>query len=129
MINEQVLSEKLKYLIEMNLKSTYFKLINLYVEFEYLDKSETKIENYDVSIKFDYEGALEPDMYEFAHGIRMMSEKLRDVLNEYVVTRDGKIVNKDKINCYASEGSVWQITYETDTTHIFDMSYRFHYQD
>ena len=34
MINEELLSEKLKYLITMNSKSTHFDIMNLYIEFD-----------------------------------------------------------------------------------------------
>lgn len=129
MINQDVLSEKLKYLLLMSAKKHRFEIMNFYVEFDYTSQNREVIDSYDIDVKFDYEGALDPDIYSFAHDIQRMSEKMRDILSEYVVTRNGKIVEKDKINCIPDEGSIWEMTYVADTSHIFNMSYRFHYQD
>ena len=63
MIDEKVLSEKLKYLITMNSKSTHFDIMNVYIEFDYVDQEHTKIANYDIDVKFDYQGAIEFDLY------------------------------------------------------------------
>ena len=127
MINEEVLSEKLKYLIIMNAKPKLFEVMSVYIEFEYIDQNHTKLENYDVDVKFDYNGALDFDMYSFAHDIQRMSEKLRDVLNEYVITEEGKIVEGKNSNCFATEPMIFNIEYEADTKHIFDLGYKFNY--
>ena len=127
MINEELLSEKLKYLITMNSKSTHFDIMNLYIEFDYIDQEHTKIANYDIDVKFDYQGALDIDMYSFAHDIQRMSEKLRDLLNEYVITNDGKIVEGKNSNCFATEPMIFNIEYEADTKHVFDLGYKFNY--
>ena len=57
MINEEVLSEKLKYLIIMNAKPKQFEIMSVYVEFNYADNSHEKLESYDIDVKFDYGGA------------------------------------------------------------------------
>jgi len=129
MINEEVLKEKLKYLIIMNAKPKMFEIMTVHIEFEYIDQNHTKLTNYDVDIKFNYEGALEFDMYSFAHDIQRMSEKLRDIINEYVITKDGKIVSGDKTNCFSTEPTIFSIDYKVDETHIFDMGYRFSYAE
>ena len=127
MINEEVLSEKLKYLIIMNAKLKMFEVMNVYVEFDYIDQNHTKLANYDVDVKFDYQGALEFEMYSFAHDIQRMSEKLRDILNEYVITEDGKIVEGKNSNCFATDPMVFSIEYKVDEKHIFDLGYKFTY--
>ena len=127
MINEEVLSEKLKYLIIMNAKPKMFEIMNVYIEFDYIDQNHTKLANYDVDVKFDYQGPLEFDMYSFVHDIQRMSEKLRDIINEYVITRDGKIVEGKNSNCFTTEPLVFSIEYEADTKHIFDLGYKFNY--
>jgi len=127
MINEEVLSEKLKYLIIMNAKPKMFEIMNVYIEFDYIDQNNTKLANYHVDVKFDYLGALEFDMYSFAHDIQRMSEKLRDIINEYVITRDGKIVEGKNSNCFTTEPLVFSIEYEADTKHIFELGYKFNY--
>ena len=127
MINEEVLKEKLKYLIRIAAKGRQFDIIDMYFEFTYTNESHDKMESYDIDVKFDYEGPLEPDMYSFAHDIQRMSEKLRDVLNEYVVTEEGKIVEGKNSNCFATEPMIFNIEYEADTKHIFDLGYKFTY--
>jgi UDP-N-acetylglucosamine 2-epimerase len=129
MINEEVLSEKLKYLIIMNAKPKQFEVINVYIEFEYTDASHEKLESYDIDVKFDYQGALDFDVYSFAHDIQRMTEKLRDVLHEYVLSPDGKLVNGDSLHCFSGEPTIFSIDYKVDETHIFDIGYRFRYSD
>ena len=128
MINEEVLSEKLKYLIVMNAKPKMFEIMNVYIEFEYIDQNHTKLSNYDVDVKFDYLGALEFEMYSFAHDMQRMSEKLRVILSEYVITEDGKIVEGKNSNCFTTDPMVFSIEYKVDETHIFDLGYKFIYK-
>ena len=127
MINEEVLSEKLKYLIIMNAKPKMFEVMNVYVEFDYIDQNHTKLANYDVDVKFDYGGSIEFEMYSFAHDIQRMSEKLRDILSEYVITEDGKIVEGKNSNCFSTDPMVFSIEYKVDEKHIFDLGYKFTY--
>jgi hypothetical protein len=129
MINEEVLSEKLKYLILMSAKRNQFEIMNVYVEFNYTDESHEKLESYDVDVKFDYEGSLEFEMYSFAHDIQRMSEKLRDVISEYVISQDGKLINGNSSKCYPSDPLVYSIEYKVDEKHIFDLGYKFNYHD
>jgi hypothetical protein len=129
MINEEVLSEKLKYLILMSAKRNQFEVMNVYVEFNYTDESHEKLESYDVDVKFDYEGSLEFEMYSFAHDIQRMSEKLRDVISEYIISQDGKLINGNNSKCYPSDPMVFSIEYKVDEKHIFDLGYKFNYHD
>jgi len=129
MINEEVLSEKLKYLILMSAKRNMFEIMSVYVEFTYTDESHEKLESYDVDVKFDYEGSLEFEMYSFAHDIQRMSEKLRDVISEYIINQDGKIINGNDSKCYPSDPLVFSIEYKVDEKHIFDLGYKFNYHD
>jgi hypothetical protein len=129
MINEEVLSEKLKYLILMSAKRNQFDVMNVYVEFNYTDESHEKLESYDVDVKFDYNGSLEFEMYSFAHDMQRMSEKLRDVISEYVISQDGKLINGNNSKCYPSDPLVFSIEYKVDEKHIFDLGYKFNYHD
>jgi hypothetical protein len=129
MINEEVLSEKLKYLILMSAKRNQFEIMNVYLEFNYTDESHEKLESYDVDVKFDYEGSLEFEMYSFAHDIQRMSEKLRDVISEYIISQDGKLINGNNSKCYPSDPMVFSIEYKVDEKHIFDLGYKFNYHD
>lgn len=128
MINEEVLSEKLKYLITMNAKPKQFDIMKIHIEFEYIDQGHQKLSGYDLDITFDYEGALDFDMYSFAHDIQRMSEKLRDILNEYVITQEGKILSGANSNCSSTEAMVYNISYEVDNKHVFNLGYKFQYE-
>ena len=129
MINEAVLLEKLKYLITVNAKLKMFEIMSIYIEFEYTDESRTKLRNYDIDVKFDYHGPLEYEMYSFAHDIQRMSEKLRDILNEFVVSEEGKIVSGTNANCYTTDPMIFSIEYKADESHIFELGYKFHYEN
>ena len=129
MINEEVLSEKLKYLITMNAKPKQFDVMKIHIEFEYIDQGHQKLSGYDIDITFDYEGALDFDMYSFAHDIQRMSEKLRDVISEYIISQDGKLINGNNSKCYPSDPMVFSIEYKVDEKHIFDLGYKFNYHD
>jgi hypothetical protein len=129
MINEEILSEKLKYLILMSAKRNQFEIMNVYVEFNYTDESHEKLESYDVDVKFDYNGSLEFEMYSFAHDMQRMSEKLRDVISEYIISQDGKLINGNNSKCYPSDPMVFSIEYKVDEKHIFDLGYKFNYHD
>ena len=129
MIKEEVLSEKLKYLITMNAKQKMFNIMSVHVEFEYTDQNHEELSSYGVDIKFDYEGPLDWDMTSFAHDIQRMSEKLGDALNEYVITQTGKIVNGNKSNVFSIEPMIYNIDYKVDELHVFNLGYTFKYAE
>ena len=128
MIDEKVLEEKLKYLVMMESKPD-FNILSFYIEFDYYDDTKKKIDSYDINIKFDYNNLLDADIHSFAHDISRMSEKLELSLNKYIITREGKIVSGDLNKGSATDGAVWEIEYEADNKHIFDMSFGVHYHD
>ena len=125
MIDVKILSEKLKYLIIMNSKPN-FDIQEIYFDFDY---NENKIDNYDVNIKFDYNGTLDNDINSFGYDIKRMSEKLQVIIDEYTITQEGKIIKGDTGKAFSSEGVVWSINYVADEKHIFDMSFRIHYTE
>ena len=128
MIDEKVLEEKLKYLVIMESKPE-FNILEFYIEFDYYDNPIKRIDTYDINIKFDYNYSLDPDIYSFAHDIQRMSEKLKNVLNQYIITQEGKIVAGNLTKGFTDNGSVWEINYAADNKHIFDMSFRVHYHN
>jgi hypothetical protein len=128
MINTDILSSKLKYLILMNAKSTQFEIIDVYIVFDTTNNGET-IFSYDVDVKFDYQGAIEFDLYSFTADIEKMMDKLSELVSEFMITSDGKLVKGENANCFASEPSIYSIDYEVDTKHIFNLSYKFNYHD
>jgi hypothetical protein len=125
MIDVKILSEKLKYLIIMNSKPN-FDIQEIYFDFDY---NENKIDNYDVNIKFDYNGGLDNDINSFGYDIKRMSEKLQDIIDEYTITQEGKIIKGNTGKAFSSEGVVWSFNYVADEKHIFDMSFRVHYTE
>ena len=129
MINEEVLSEKLKYLIIMNAKPKMFDIMTVHIEFEYIDQNQTKLANYNVDVKFDYNGAIEFDLYSFAQDIKIMSDKLEKIISEYVITEDGKIVSSSNSNCYTTDPIIFSIDYQVDEKHVFDLGYKFRYDN
>ena len=129
MINEEVLSEKLKYLIQMNARSNQFEIINIYIEFEFSDVYHTKIINYDIDVKFDYMGGIDFSMDDFLVDVGRISQKMNEILSEWVITQDGKIARGANSNCYSVETLVFNIEYKADETHIFDLGYKFQYEE
>ena len=128
MINEQILKEKLKYLITMD-SSKWFDIMDVYIEFDYTSQSHDKLFGYDLDVKFDYHGVLDFDLESLVYGIQKMSDELQKILTEYVITQDGKIVQGDKSDCYATGPMVYNIEYEADTKHIFTLGYKFRYTE
>jgi hypothetical protein len=129
MINEKILEEKLKYLITVNAKSQKFDIMKIYIEFEYIDQERTKLLSYDIDITFDYQGGLEFEVEAFSYDIRRMTHKLTHILDEYVINSDGKIVSKDKSNCFSLDPVIYRIEYKVDETHIFELGYKFNYAE
>lgn len=129
MINEEVLSEKLKYLIQMNAKANQFNVEKIAIEFEYIDQLHTKLDNYDIDIKFDYEGRIDFDLYSFVQDIKAMSDKLQAIISEYVITKEGRIVSSSNSNCYTTEPLIFNIEYEVDTKHVFELGFKFRYDE
>jgi hypothetical protein len=101
----------------------------VFVEIEYLNQEHTKIGNYEIDIRFDYEGVLEPDINTFTYDVQNMSYKMGDLLSAYVITEDGKIVTNKKGNITISEAMVWKMDYKADELHFFNLSYRFGYDN
>jgi predicted AlkP superfamily phosphohydrolase/phosphomutase len=129
MINEEVLKEKLKYLIRIGAKTHQFDIMDMYFEFTYTNESHDKLESYDIDVQFDYQGALDFDMNSFTNDISRMSEKLRDVLSEYVISREGKLVSGINSNCFSAEPMIYSIEYKVDEKHLFNLGYRFNYAE
>ena len=129
MINKDVLTEKLRYLILMNSKSSQFEIEDIFIDLEYLNQEQTKLGNYEIDIRFDYQGVLDPEISTFTYQVQAMSEKMGDFLSEYVITEDGKIVSNKEGNVTISEGMVWHIKFIADDKHLFNMTYRFGYDN
>ena len=130
MINEQVLSEKLKYLI-MSEMSKKFEIFEFHVEFMYTDGMRDTLEEYDIDIKFDYHGSIDSESSRFGADIERMSEQLRGIIMTYTITPEGKIKSgdTDTFSTFVDEGMIWGLEFEADTKHIFNMSFKVNYRD
>jgi hypothetical protein len=131
MINEEVLSEKLKYLI-MSEMSKKFEIFEFHVEFMYTDGEKRDIlEEYDIDIKFDYQGTIDSESSSFGADIERMSETLRGIIMTYTITPEGKIKSgdTDTFSTFVDEGMIWGLEFEADTKHIFNMSFKVNYRD
>jgi hypothetical protein len=130
MINEQVLSEKLKYLI-MSEMSKKFEIFEFHVEFMYTDGMRDTLEEYDIDIKFDYHGSIDSESSRFGADIERMSEQLRGIIMTYTISPEGKIKSgdADTFSTFVDEGMIWGFEFEADTKHIFNMSFKVNYRD
>ena len=130
MINEQVLSEKLKYLI-MSEMSKKFEIFEFHVEFMYTDGMRDTLEEYDIDIKFDYHGSIDSESSRFGADIERMSEQLREIIMTYTISPEGKIKSgdADTFSTFVDEGMIWGFEFEADTKHIFNMSFKVNYRD
>jgi len=128
MINEEVLSEKLKYLI-MSEISKRFEIFEFRVEFEYIDYVvRDRIDQYDIDIKFDYHGTIDSESSGFGTDIETMSEDLRGIISNYTISPEGKIRSGDN-DAFVHEGMIWGLEFEADTKHIFNMSFKVNYRE
>jgi len=128
MINEQVLTEKLNYLIKMN-AAKWFDIQDIYVEFEYTDESREKLSRYDLDITLDYHGAIDLELSEFVRDVVKMSNELQKYLLEFVVNQEGKIVSGNNSNVYALDPLIFSADYRVDEKHKFVLGYKFLYEE
>jgi archaeosine-15-forming tRNA-guanine transglycosylase len=121
MINEEILTEKIKYII-MSESGKDFEIMNVDLEMDYMANDNSTIESYRVFVKFDYNNVIEADIFYFTKDIIKMSEKMRDIISKYVIDSKGKLIQGGK-NTSISEGDIWTLDFAADERHIFDMSY------
>ncbi len=128
MINEQVLKEKLTYLIKMN-SAKWFDIEDVYVEFEYTDESREKLSRYDLDITLDYHGAIDLELFEFVRDIEKMSNNLQEYLLEFVINQEGKIVSGKGSNVFTLDPMIFSADYKVDEKHKFVLGYKFLYEE
>lgn len=121
MINEEILTEKLKYIIISESKKE-FEIMNVALEMDYMNNDNSTIESYRVFVKFDYNGLISPDLHYFTKDISHMSDKMSNIVSKYVIDSKGKLIQGGE-NTSISEGDIWTLDFAADDRHIFDMSY------
>lgn len=121
MINEEILTEKLKYIIISESKKE-FEIMNVALEMDFMNNDKSTIESYRVFVKFDYNGLISPDLHYFTKDISHMSDKMSNIVSKYVIDSKGKLIQGGE-NTSISEGDIWTLDFAADDRHIFDMSY------
>jgi hypothetical protein len=129
MIDEEKLKEKLKYLIISNGSDLFnFEDDRFDFEFQFEDDNSTILFEYDMDMIFDYQGSIEPDVYDFTQNIRIMADKLHKIVSQYVVTKEGKIsLGKNYESAFVHEGYIWSLDFQQDAKHMFNMSFKVTY--
>lgn len=122
MINEEILTEKLKYIIISESKKE-FEIMNVALEMDFMNNDKSTIESYRVFVKFDYNGLISPDLHYFTKDISHMSDKMSNIVSKYVIDSKGKLIQGGE-NTSISEGDIWTLDFAADDRHIFDMSYQ-----
>ena len=123
MINEELATEKLKYLL-MTETGRNFEILDVGIDFNYTDYDKRdKLEEYDVDITFDYLLTIDSQSTDFGIDIHKMSEKLRNIILKYTFNSEGKIV-KDSDSAFVDHGMIWKVDFIADTKHVFEMSFR-----
>jgi hypothetical protein len=125
MINRDILSEKLKYLVMMNAQDK-FDILDFGID---IIESNGKIESYEVNMQCDYLKVIDPDLNSFVHDIKKALQILENVLSNYTISSDGKIIQGSSSNAIVSEASIWKFQYVTDSKQIFDLSFLVNYVD
>lgn len=121
MINEEVLTEKLRYLISTEAKN--FEIKSFGIQFSYDSWEEkNRLMEYDVDIEFDYHGSLDSDSEIFGREVRQMCEELGNVIGTYGIDKNGKLNARGEHRVFPA--MIWNIKFEVDTTHIFNVTYK-----
>jgi|688.fasta_scaffold504244_2 hypothetical protein len=126
MINESILTDKLKYIMITELGNE-FQFINFDVELSFVDyETKEEIESYDVDMKFDYQGVIDAEMNDFFTDITKMLEKIRSVLERFAITKSGKLIHENH-DYYVSNGSIFNVDFDYDEKHEFSVFFRVNY--
>lgn len=126
MINQEILTEKLKYLI-MTESGKRFEIFKLHVELEFEDyEKREKISEYTVDIEFDYNGRIDERPADMANDIIYMMNLMEGIVGNYIITPEGKI--RQDYDAFVEEGIIWSIDYVFDEKHIFNTSFKVIYK-
>ena len=121
MFNEEVLTEKLKYLISLEEKNFEIKDFKIYFSYDSWENKKF-VEEYDVDIEFDYMGRIENDSDYIGSDIKKMCQELGGIIGTYGVDRNGKLTAKGEHLVFPA--MIWNIKYDADETHIFNVTYK-----
>lgn len=127
MINEEVLTEKLKYLIMMASRPK-FEILDFSLDFDYNNYNKKDyLSEYTVDIKFDYHGRIDETPRDMGMDIATMMDLMNGHVGEYIITPEGKI--SQDFDAYVDEGVIWGIEFEFDQKHEFNTSFKITYPE
>ena len=117
----KIKEEQLKYLIISDLGKNY-DLISINFLFDY-NKTGTRIDEYDIDIKFDYQGAIDADYNDFLDAVSRVVRHTSDVIANYIITPEGKLKSYNSlVNKPLVVGpTVWSMDFAYDTKHFFEI--------
>jgi len=122
MINEEILTEKLKYLV-ISAAGKKFEIESFTIDFEYDSLEHADVINeYDVNIKFEYQGVINGEVGDFGKDIYRMCYEFEKILNEWSISKEGKIQHNADV--WVLEAMIWDIIYRVDETHSFNVTYK-----
>lgn len=132
----KILSEKIKYLITMELTQRNFEVLSVDLDIQtYTPKTtslETPIElvdEYDLFLILDYKGTIDSyEPYSFGKDIQKVCESMRDAVTQYTITKERKIVKGDK-NIYCSDAFVLNMEFKFEELHKFTVNFKFGYPE
>jgi hypothetical protein len=127
MIKEEVLKEKLKYLILMS-SNPKFEILSFDVHFEYDNYDEKDIiREYTVDIKFDYYGRIGESPRDMGMDIISMMNQMKTHIGSWIITPEGKF--SQDYDAYVDEGLIWDIEFSFDEKHEFNTSFKVTYPE
>lgn len=128
MIDEKKLEAKYKYLL-MTEAGKNFNVIDFSMDFAYNTTGGDLINEYEVNLKFDYNGAIDADLENFFSDVRKPLSELYNIVSKILITRDGKIrVGSEIVDDYIVHGPMlWDMDYQYDTKHIMNVSFKIDY--
>ena len=132
----KILSEKIKYLITMELTQRNFEVLSVDTDIQTYtpqttgsEPPKTLIDEYYIVLVVDYKGSLDSyEPYAFTSDIKNICESMRNCVTQYTITKNGKIVNGDE-NIYCSDAFVLNMEFKFEELHKFTVNFSFTYPD
>ena len=118
------LSNKLKYLYEMELQQKQFVVSDIDIEFEedQADDGNWFLDRVVVQVDFEYDGRLDGDeLYLFTRDLKIMSDKFISAISHYIPTQEGRIISGSS-ESYVSDPMIIRVDYKYEETHNFTLA-------
>ena len=118
------LSNKLKYLYEMELQQKQFVVSDIDIEFEedQADDGNWFLDRVVVQVDFEYDGRLDGDeLYLFTRDLNIMSDKFISAISQYIPTQEGRIISGSS-ESYVSDPMIIRVDYKYEETHNFTLA-------